>query len=194
MELVKTFNFADDKKVACIIENRFDGIKLQNAIDKFIDWCDGNGLEVNSEKCKIISFTRTRTTTLIDYRIKGKTIDRVNNIRDLGVMMDQKLDFHSHIEYAKKKAEMALGFVKRQCRNKLGKEVSTLLYSSLVRSNLEFASTVWMPYTKEMEGSIESVQKQAVIFINEDYLNQTGELCFAKLFGSLRIFGTKHTN
>lgn len=29
-----------------------------------------------------------------------------------------------------------------------------------------------MPYTKEMKGKVESVQKQAVIFLNEDYLNR----------------------
>lgn len=127
---VETFNFADDKKQACLVKNRFDGIKLQNAIDKFIAWCDENGLEVNSDKCHIISFSKKRKIIEINYTIRGKTIDRVSKIRDLGVMLDHKLDFHSHIEFAKKKAEMALGFVKRQCRNKLGKDIAKLLYSS----------------------------------------------------------------
>lgn len=53
---IKICNFADDKKKACMIHNRFDSEKLQKSIDKFIEWCDKNDLEVNISKCKIVSF------------------------------------------------------------------------------------------------------------------------------------------
>lgn len=35
---ITSFNFADDSKGACVINNRFDTEKLQAAITKFIDW------------------------------------------------------------------------------------------------------------------------------------------------------------
>lgn len=172
---IRNYNFADDKKKACIIQNRFDTEKLQSSIDSFIDWCDRNGLAVNTAKCKIITFAPPghRKTIQADYFIKGNKIDRVDEMRDLGVIMDSKLSFNSHIEYTKKKSEMALAFVRRQCRNKLDKETMILLYNALVRSNLEFASSIWLPHSASQTTTIESVQKQAVIFIRGDYLNRS---------------------
>lgn len=142
---IKFFNFADDSKGACVINNRFDTEKLQKAIDKFVKWNDDNGLEINFKKCKVITFTRKQksNTILADYFIRGQKIDRVDEIRDLGVIMDRQLNFNSHNEYVKKKADAALGFVRRQCRTNFSTETTKLLYTSLVRSNLEFASVVW---------------------------------------------------
>lgn len=171
---INSFNFADDSKGACVIKNRFDTIKLQSAIDKFINWCSTNRLEVNANKCKIISFSRKLKSNTIeaDYHINGQNIERVYEIRDLGVIMDFKLNFNSHIEYIKRKSEAALGFVRRQSRMKLSPETATLLYTSLVRSNLEFANVVWMPHNNEQITSIESVQKQATIFLTGEYRNR----------------------
>lgn len=41
-----------------------------------------------------------------------------------------------------------------------------------MRSNTEFASTIWSPYCKTHRNSIESIQKQAIIYLNKDYLNR----------------------
>lgn len=68
---------------------------------------------------------------------------------------------------------MALSFVRRQCRNKINTETSKLLYTALVRFNLEFASTIWHPHATTQISSIESVQKQAVIFLRGDYINRS---------------------
>lgn len=66
-----------------------------------------------------------------------------------------------------------LSFVRRTCRANFNVEVSKLLYTSLVRSNLEFASIIWSPHQKVHRNFIESVQKQAVIFLNKDYINRS---------------------
>lgn len=171
---IRSFNFADDSKGACVINNRFDTEKLQSAINKFSIWCNKNGLEVNTSKCKVISFSSKKKSNVIiaDYFINDEPIERVYEIRDLGVIMDHKMNFDSHIEYTKRKSESALGFVRRQSRNKLSTETATLLYTSLVRSNLEFANVVWMPHNDDQIKRIESVQKQATIFLTGEYKNR----------------------
>lgn len=137
-----------------------------------MNWCEKNGLEVNPSKCKIITFTHRRKQLHFDYYLNGQKIERVNEIRDLGVQLDSKLSFSSHREIVKKKAMSRLAFVRRVCRANVSDEVSKLLYSSLVRSNLEFASVIWSPHGKTHTNFIESVQRQAVIFLNKDYLNR----------------------
>lgn len=87
-------------------------------------------------------------------------------------MMDQKLEFKTHRELTKKKCMNALGFVRRQCRNKFSSDVSLLLYNALVRSIAEFASVIWSPFCSTHKNELESIQKQAVIFIRGDYISR----------------------
>lgn len=87
-----------------------------------------------------------------------------------GVIIDSKFNFSSHIKYITNKSKAALSFVKRTCRNKFEVEAAKLLYSALVRLNLEFASTVWNQYHLVHRKSIESVQKQAVIYLYREII------------------------
>lgn len=193
-ESSRSFNFADDKKKAMIIKSIADTVTLQDEIDKFVQWCDENGLELNIKKCKIMTFSLKRTTIKANYNIKGIPIERVDEIRDLGVIMDQKLSFTSHIEFAKKKADNCLAFVKRECYKTLNFDNAKLLYGSLVRSHLEFANVIWSPFHSTHRNRVESTQKQAVIFIRKDnmkrdeigyvlqpYLERCNELGFVSL-------------
>lgn len=167
------YNFADDKKIAKKINSIEDAQELQRLIDNFSEWCRKNGLQINLSKCKVITFTHKKQPIIFDYTIDGQKIERVNQIRDLGVILDSELNFVSHTEYITKKAHSVLSFVRRISRNNFGTDVSKLLYMSLVRSNMEFASTIWTPYQSKYKKSVESVQKQAIMFLNGDYISRS---------------------
>lgn len=96
----------------------------------------------------------------------------MSEMRDLSVIMDSKLSFTSHLEFAKKKADCKLAFVKRECYKTFKLDNAKLLYGALVRSHLEFASTIWSPYHITHKKFIESTQKQAVMFMHNDYKNR----------------------
>lgn len=172
LELVNSYNFADDKKIAAIITNPSDTINLQNAITKFTEWCANNHLEMNISKCKIMTFTRKRQPIMQDYFINGHKIDRVFETRDLGLMMEPSMKFQLHREYVKRKAMSALYFVKRVYSKKFDLDTAKLLYFSLVRAILDFASIIWSPHDKLHINFIESIQRQAVIFLHRDYINR----------------------
>lgn len=170
-------NFADDKKLAEQIFSKVDAIRLQDEINNFMDWCKVNKLIVNKGKCKIITFTRTIHPIIHEYKIEGAPIMRLYEIMDLGVILDVKLTFVPHIEYVTNRAMGILKFVKRQSQF-FGSGTIRILYQALVRSILEFSSTIWSPHFSVHKERLESVQKQLVLFllgdnkrhITEDYV------------------------
>lgn len=161
-----SLSFADDKKIFQQIKNEADSKILQDSIDKFVNWCSKNGLSLNLLKCNIMTYSLQRITLHNNYYIDNQIIQRTDEIKDLGVIFDSKLNFTSHVEFITKKASANLAFVKRQCYKTFHKEVAKLLYFALVRSNLEFASSVWLPSQSKQKNMIESVQKNFIKFIH----------------------------
>ena len=68
---------------------------------------------------------------------------------DLGVWFDEKLSFSEHIQTKINKAYMMLGTIKRHFKH-LTVSTFVLLYTSMVRSHLDYCSSVWAPYKKEI--------------------------------------------
>ena len=89
---------------------------------------------------------------------------RVDEVKDLGVLIDKKLTFKHHVHIVCNKAFKMLGFIKRCCKNFNSTETYLSLYRSLVRSNLEYCSVVWNPGCKVGTAQLERVQKSFIRF------------------------------
>lgn len=159
-------NFADDKKIAALVKNTEDAERLEDAINRFIQCCSENDLSVNFQKCKVITFTLKRKPIKYEYIIGDEVIQRVDEVKDLVVILDQKLSMNAH-----NKSKSSLQFVRRQSHI-FDSDITKIPSKSLSRSNLEFASTVWSPYHQNQNDRIESTQKPFLIFLNGDERNQ----------------------
>ena len=74
-----------------------------------------------------------------------------------------------------------MGLIKRNFKN-LYEKTCILLYKSLVRSQLEYTSSVWFPYRKSLINEIESIQRRATKLIpNLKNLTYTERLKHLKL-------------
>lgn len=62
-----------------------DSMRLRNSINKLVDWCVKNDLILNVMKCRIMTYSLIRM------------IERIYEMRDLGVIFDFKSKFSSHI-------------------------------------------------------------------------------------------------
>jgi hypothetical protein len=94
--------YADDLKifypVACCLLPATCFANAQAELDVFSQWCIDSGMQLNLGKCKSMSFTRSRFTRHFQYELSGHRLDSVDSICDLGVVLDSKLNFISHIE------------------------------------------------------------------------------------------------
>lgn len=138
---------------------------LQRDLDYVANWCKDNKLDLNISKCKVMSYTRRTETYIYDYSLSGITLERCNNIRDLGVIFDRTLSFIKHIEHNVNRAYRMYGFIYRNCRDFDSVECLILLFNSFIRSILEYASLVWCPIYSVHINNIEIVQRRFLKFL-----------------------------
>lgn len=151
--------FADDLKIYKKIESRNDMELIQSDLNSISTWCNNNSMVLNAGKCFHIKYTRKREPILTSYHIDGTVLQEVDQIRDLGVLIDSKLCFTAHIDKIVSKASQMLGFLKRSCKSFRFSRTRILLYNALVRSHLEFACTVWSPLYAVHSQRIECIQR-----------------------------------
>lgn len=163
---VKHLLYADDKKIFLKIQTPDDCKKLQNCLNKLTDYYASNRITVNAKKCQIITFTRSRKPINFIYSINNTLIERVNTIRDLGVILDNKLTMTSHLDAMVSKAYRNLGFVKRTCKVLNDPVCIKLIYMTYVRSVLEYASPIWNPQYITHKERIENIQYKFIRYLN----------------------------
>lgn len=151
--------YADDFKIYRLIKKPEDAYVLQSDLDNIARWCINNGMVLNHNKCFHISFTKKIRPIISTYKINGEQLTKKNEIRDLGVTLDSKLRFNAHIDNVVKKATWMMGFIRRNARNFKQSNTKIILYCSLVRSHLEFASVVWSPTYNEPSQRVERIQR-----------------------------------
>ena len=156
--------FADDLKIHRVVKTVRDCNALQDDLVGIDRWCSENGLELSLGKCKVMSFCRKSKPVLYDYSISDVRLERVKEMKDLGVTFTENLSFNSHVNVAVSKAYAMLGFMKRVCRRFRNVQTLKSVYCAYVRSHLEYASLVWFPHCKERSAEIESIQKKFVMY------------------------------
>ena len=187
------FVYADDAKLFSHINSAKDVITLQNDLNVMNNWIKEWSLKLNIDKCRIVSYGRSSNIIKYDYFIGNAIIERTESITDLGVVFDQQLKFGLHIREKVNKAYARLGIIKRNFKC-MSIEVFCLLYKAMVRSQLEYANSVWNPHNKEDIEIIEKVQMRATKLVEsvkhlsyEDRLKKLGipTLKYRRLRGDL---------
>jgi Reverse transcriptase (RNA-dependent DNA polymerase) len=178
--------YADDLKLFLNITSEESCNLVQADLDALFAWSRMNRLPLSVGKCKVMSFSRSRSLSLSghQYRIGAHVLDWVDSIVDLGVSFRGDLSFIDHINSISVSASRMLGFVMRNSRDFHCSSASRLLYKSLVRCIMEYASIVWCPYSSTHINVLELVQKR---FLRSLYKDQFGFYPF--LFPSKFVLG-----
>ncbi|KAL1446041.1 hypothetical protein WDU94_012207 [Cyamophila willieti] len=156
---VESWLFADDFKMARVVRGPEDRECLQTALDSLVSWCRDNLMRLNVDKCQVITFHRKHVPHMYDYFINGIEMNRVNQVKDLGVIFDHDLKFNSHYNAVVNKAFRTLGFLYRNSREFESANTLKSLYYTLVRSSLEYSAVIWSPMYNVHIDAFEKVQR-----------------------------------
>lgn len=154
--------YADDLKIYHIIDDVSDHDNFQEDLDRFTVYCDTNKLSLSLDKCKTITFSRKKQISEYSYSLCGTNLDGVPAIRDLGVILDTKLILDRHIDHICSKAYKMYGFVVRASNDFKRPATYIYLYKALIRSQLEYAISIWDPFYAKYANRVERVQKKFI--------------------------------
>ena len=158
--------FADDAKIFDRVNLREEnsGSRLQSDIDSLSNWSKKWQLPFNVSKCKALHIGSCNPCRR--YKMNGKQLAHINEEKDLGVLVDSELKFHKQAAAAVKKANRSLGLIKKSFAL-LNRSTLPPLYTSQVRSHLEYANVIWGPFYKEDAKLVEKVQRRATKVVTD---------------------------
>ena len=158
--------FADHTKRYRPVNKLADCKSLQNDLNKLVTWCNNSRMDLNQSKCGFLSITRSRQLIIAEYQFIDTSLKSLITLqKDLGIIISNDLKWNKQVHGTVLKANMMLGFIRRSASDINNIQVRKILYLSLVRSKLEYASQVWAPQTVTKIATMERVQRRATKFI-----------------------------
>ena len=156
--------FADDTKLyAALSLSLGETSSIQTDLDKLQDWANMMCMRFHPDKCRTMHMGSNNPQQ--DYSMKTDTgevhiLESTTEEKDLGVTIDNKLTFTTHVNQVVQKSNKVMGMLRRTFSH-IDKEIFCQLYKSLVRPHLEYASVVWNPPTVQLRTKLEQVQRRA---------------------------------
>ena len=161
--------FADDALVYKEIGSVADAKALQADINILTEWASTWQMLFNAKKCYVMRIHRGRSSCLYNYTMCNTPLEDMEHHPYLGVEISNNLSWTHHITNVKIKANKCLNMVRQNFTHGTTPEVRETIYKSFMRPHLEYASSVWDPYTKKDINCLEAVQNRGARYACQDY-------------------------
>lgn len=185
LNFTKSIIFADD---TTIFMSGMDINQLYRNVNSDLksltDWFRANKLSLNVSKTHYVMFANSNAVVpnALSIKIGGEFVERKDHIKFLGMIIDSKLDWQKHIQYAKGKITSSIYAMKRM-KNIMPRKVLLTLYYSMIYPYLDYGISLWGSTNAKYLKPLITLQKKAIrIICGSPYNDPSGPL-----FKSMRI-------
>jgi hypothetical protein len=170
------YNYADDNTMSKT-GTKLQLVKttLENETDKAMKWFSSNQMSANAEKFQAIILGSKKRGGEVEFRLGEATIKPEDSVKMLGVEVDSKLNFDSHIRQICRKAGRQINALARLSRF-LNQDSKLAIFRSFVSANFTYCSLVWHSCSAQNCKKLEKLQERALRFVYLDYESSYEEL------------------
>ena len=147
LDIASFILFADDTNLFVNGKNKTDVInKINRILDRLKLYLEANFLHINVNKSKFMQFKTPRQTT--DHstgpsiRFGNTPLEEVERIKFLGVIIDNKLNWNTHIKQVKNKVRSSIASLYRMSKV-IPKKLKTSVYNAVINAQLSYGISVW---------------------------------------------------
>ena len=130
---------------------------MQDSLDQVSGWCDNSHMVINPTKTKSMTIATRQKHQLsplpLDLVLNGAKIDQVSEHRLLGITIDNKLRWDSHIINV--------------CKLRYIVDIDTmkLFFNAHIKPHIDYASVVWDGSSDVLKKRLNSLHRRAVKLI-----------------------------
>ena len=159
--------YADDSTLMAVINNPSSRARTVESVNKDLvsisEWCAAWGMKLNPTKTKSMVISRSRTTVppLPALVMDGVVLQRVNELKTLGVILDSRLTFEAHLRSVAAAASRTLGIMRRASRIFNEVALTTRCFWTFLLPTLEYCSPAWMSAAQSHLSLLDKVVSKA---------------------------------
>lgn len=162
----KVYVFADD--TALVVKCKYLDIainQINEDLTTILKWLNMNKLKLNIKKTEYMIVSKKKIITESNIiKIENKTLRRAENVKYLGVYLDESLNFNAQMDSVFKKLASKTNFMKRISK-KLTYNTKKIIYHGIIAPNFQYCSTIYINCNKESIKAMQKLQNRAMRII-----------------------------
>lgn len=142
-------------------------LKMQNYLDKVVNWANDWSFSISLAKTNSITFTTRMNTPQNQFKLNQSVIQDKASVKFLGIIFDRALKLNEQVEHVTVRLNNSLNLLNKLAVPRWGcnKKVLVNIYKALIRSVIDYAGFLYLKMTATNKQLLDKIQGKALRII-----------------------------